>query len=123
MKIDSEAFRVLQGEVVDLANRSTAMAPLCKSDKQVAARLQKHVEHLSAAQQLLYAANRQAVLLIFQGMDSAGVEQSKVTTGRAPGTHIECGQLQLRMTRSKHATSPLREVNQPLCGCVDDGGA
>ena len=51
------------------------------------------------------------------------VKQSKVTTGRARGTHIECGQLQLRMTRSKHATSPLREVNQPLCGCVDDGGA
>ena len=76
MKIDSEAFRVLQGEVVDLANRSTAMAPLCKSDKQVAARLQKHVEHLSAAQQLLYAANRQAVLLIFQGMDSAGKDGS-----------------------------------------------
>ena len=72
MKIDSDGFRVLQGEVVDLASRATTMAPLCKSDKQVATRLQKHVEHLSAAQQLLYAANQQAVLLIFQGMDSAG---------------------------------------------------
>ena len=76
MKIDSNEFRVLQGEAVDLASRSTAIAPLCKSDKQVAARLQKHVEHLSAAQQLLYAANRQAVLLIFQGMDAAGKDGS-----------------------------------------------
>ena len=72
MKIDSDEFRVRPGETVDLAKRSTASAPLCKSDEHCAARLQKHVGHLSAAQQLLYAANRQAVLLIFQGMDSAG---------------------------------------------------
>jgi len=30
------------------------------------------VEYLSDLQQLLYAANRQAVLLIFQAMDAAG---------------------------------------------------
>jgi PPK2 family polyphosphate:nucleotide phosphotransferase len=72
MKIDSAAFRVRQGETVDLARRPTAVAPLCRSDKHYVRRLQKHVEHLSAAQQLLYAANRQAVLLIFQGMDAAG---------------------------------------------------
>jgi PPK2 family polyphosphate:nucleotide phosphotransferase len=72
MKIDSEVFRVQQGETVDLAHRATACAALCKSDKHFAARLRKHVAHLSAAQQLLYAANRQSVLLIFQGMDSAG---------------------------------------------------
>jgi PPK2 family polyphosphate:nucleotide phosphotransferase len=72
MKIDSAEFRVQQGEIVDLARRPTTSAPLCKSDKHYAARLQKHVEHLSAFQQLLYAANRQAVLLIFQAMDAAG---------------------------------------------------
>jgi PPK2 family polyphosphate:nucleotide phosphotransferase len=72
MKIDPEQFRVRHGETVDLARRSTALAPLCKSDKQFAARLRKHVLKLSAFQQLLYAANHQAVLLIFQAMDAAG---------------------------------------------------
>ena len=70
--MDSAEFRVRQGEIVDLARRPTTSAPLCKSDKYYAAHLQKHVERLSAFQQLLYAANRQAVLLIFQAMDAAG---------------------------------------------------
>jgi len=34
--------------------------------------LEDHVEQLSAQQQLLYASNRHAVLLIFQAMDAAG---------------------------------------------------
>jgi len=34
--------------------------------------LKKHVEELSALQQLHYASNRYALLLIFQGMDAAG---------------------------------------------------
>lgn len=59
MKIDSAEFRVRQGEIVDLARRPTTSAPLCKSDRHYAARLQKHVEHLSAFQQLLYATDRQ----------------------------------------------------------------
>jgi polyphosphate kinase 2 (PPK2 family) len=48
------------------------VAPLCKSDKHYAAHLQKHVERLSGLQQLPYADNRQAVLLISQAMDAAG---------------------------------------------------
>jgi len=72
MKIASDEFRVRQGEAVDLARRPTLSAPLCKSGKHYAARLQKHVAHLSVLQELLYAANRQAVLLIFQAMDAAG---------------------------------------------------
>jgi PPK2 family polyphosphate:nucleotide phosphotransferase len=72
MKIDSARFRVGPGECVDLATRPTQVAPLCKSDKRVAKRLQKHVAHLSALQQVLYADNHQALLLIFQAMDAAG---------------------------------------------------
>jgi PPK2 family polyphosphate:nucleotide phosphotransferase len=72
MKIESEKFRVRQGEAVDLARWPTSVPPLCQSDHDYAERLQKHVKHLSAFQQLLYAANRQAVLLIFQAMDAAG---------------------------------------------------
>ncbi len=72
MKIELEQFRVLPGETIDLIQRSTTVLPLCKSDKHYAERLQRHVNHLSTLQQLLYADNRHAVLLIFQAMDAAG---------------------------------------------------
>jgi len=72
MKIDPDDYRVRPGESVDLAQRPTMGEALCKSDKHYAKRLQTQVEHLSDLQQLLYAANRQAVLLIFQAMDAAG---------------------------------------------------
>jgi PPK2 family polyphosphate:nucleotide phosphotransferase len=72
MKIDSAQFLARQSETLDLDVWPTKLAPLCKSDKHYSARLQKHVANLSAFQQLLYAANQQAVLLIFQAMDAAG---------------------------------------------------
>jgi len=72
MKIDPDDFRVRPGETVELARRPTTVDALCKSKKHYAKRLQKHVAHLSDLQQLLYASNRHAVLLIFQAMDAAG---------------------------------------------------
>jgi PPK2 family polyphosphate:nucleotide phosphotransferase len=70
--IDTDEFRVKPGEVVHLAGRHTTVAALCKSRKDYARHLQAHVERLSDLQQLLYASNRYAVLLIFQAMDAAG---------------------------------------------------
>jgi len=72
MKIDTDAFRVRPGDSVDLARWSTDVPALCKSGKQYAQQLQDHVERLSDLQELLYASNREAVLLIFQAMDAAG---------------------------------------------------
>jgi PPK2 family polyphosphate:nucleotide phosphotransferase len=72
MKIDTDKFRVRQGEDVHLARWPTAVAALCKSKKEYTAHLQEHVERLSELQQLLYASNRYSVLLIFQAMDAAG---------------------------------------------------
>jgi PPK2 family polyphosphate:nucleotide phosphotransferase len=72
LNIDPERFRVQQGEVVDLDRRPTCVKRLCKSDKHYAERLHEHAQQLSTFQQLLYAANQEAILLIFQGMDSAG---------------------------------------------------
>jgi PPK2 family polyphosphate:nucleotide phosphotransferase len=46
--------------------------PVCKSKKAYQKLLQEHVEQLSSLQQLHYASNRYALLLIFQGMDAAG---------------------------------------------------
>ena len=72
MKINSKDFRVRPGEKVKLRDRPTIVKPFCKSKKAYQELLGEHVEGLSSLQQLLYASNRYALLLIFQGMDAAG---------------------------------------------------
>jgi PPK2 family polyphosphate:nucleotide phosphotransferase len=46
--------------------------PFCKSNKRYHKLLEEHVAELSSLQNLHYAFNRYALLLIFQGMDAAG---------------------------------------------------
>ena len=72
MKINSGDFRVREGDKVDLGKWPTNVEPVCKSRKHCKELLAKHVEKLSALQQLHYVSNRYAVLLIFQAMDAAG---------------------------------------------------
>ena len=72
MRIDSKDFRVRPGEKVKLREWPTIVKPFCKSKKQYQELLEEHVEELSSLQNLHYASNRYALLLIFQGMDSAG---------------------------------------------------
>jgi PPK2 family polyphosphate:nucleotide phosphotransferase len=72
MKIHSKDFRVRPGEKVDLREWPTIVKPFYKSKKRYQKLLGKHVEELSSLQQLHYASNRYALLLIFQGIDSAG---------------------------------------------------
>jgi PPK2 family polyphosphate:nucleotide phosphotransferase len=72
MKINAEDFRVRPGEKVKLGEWPTTVKPICKSKKRYQKLLKEHVEQLSALQQLHYASNRYALLLIFQGMDAAG---------------------------------------------------
>ncbi len=72
MKIDTDAYRVREGDKVNLARWPTLGPALCPSNAAYHERLHKHVRHLSDLQQLLYADNRHAVLLIFQAMDAAG---------------------------------------------------
>ena len=60
------------GAKVKLKRWPTKVKPFCKSKKQYEKILEAHVEALSALQQLHYASNRYALLLIFQGMDTAG---------------------------------------------------
>jgi PPK2 family polyphosphate:nucleotide phosphotransferase len=72
LKINSEHFRVPPGKKVQLDRWPTAVDPFFKSKEQYHELLEKHVEGLSSRQQLHYASGRYAVLLIFQGMDSAG---------------------------------------------------
>lgn len=72
MKIDSDDFRVLPGTNVDLAKWPTLGKPVVKSKKQYRKLLDEHIAQLSSLQQLHYASNRHALLLIFQAMDAAG---------------------------------------------------
>jgi PPK2 family polyphosphate:nucleotide phosphotransferase len=72
MKIKSKDFRVRPGAKVKLKAWPTSVKPFCKSKKRYEKLLAAQVEELSALQQLHYASNRYALLLIFQGMDAAG---------------------------------------------------
>jgi PPK2 family polyphosphate:nucleotide phosphotransferase len=73
MKIRVDDFRVKPGgRKADLGSWPTRVEPYCKSKKLYKEVLHEHVKQLAALQRLHYASSRYAVLLIFQGMDSAG---------------------------------------------------
>jgi PPK2 family polyphosphate:nucleotide phosphotransferase len=72
MSINSEDFRARPDETVDLGKWATRIDPVCPSDAAYKTLLEKHVGQLSDLQQLHYASDRYAVLLIFQAMDAAG---------------------------------------------------
>jgi len=72
ISIPSKDFRVRPREKVELRKWPTNVKPFCKSKKRYDELLGKHVQELSSLQRLHYASNRYALLLIFQGMDSAG---------------------------------------------------
>src|SRR5271167_4646015 len=66
-------FRVREGDEVDLRKWPTTLEPVYESKEHYHKLLGEHVaQQLSSLQQLLYASNRYAVLLIFQAMDAAG---------------------------------------------------
>jgi polyphosphate kinase 2 (PPK2 family) len=72
MKIKSEDFRVREGCNVNLKRWPTFVKPVYKSKEEYQSILAEHVRQMSQLQNLYYASNKNALLLIFQGMDSAG---------------------------------------------------
>lgn len=72
MKIKPEDFRVKEGSKVDLKKWPTLVKPVYQSKQEYEDLLAQQVGELSELQQLLYASDRYAVLLIFQAMDAAG---------------------------------------------------
>jgi len=72
MKITSNTFRVRGGKKVNLSKWPTFVKSFRKSKKQYQELLAKHIEKLSSLQHLHYASHRYALLLMFQGIDSAG---------------------------------------------------
>ena len=72
MKIDSQAYCVAEGTKVKLRKWATLASPVYKSKRHYRKLLESHVEQMSRLQEVHYAANRYALLLIFQAMDAAG---------------------------------------------------
>lgn len=65
-------FRVREGARVNLKKWRTRVAPFYESKSHYRELLDEYVQELSALQNVLYAHDRYAVLIIFQGMDAAG---------------------------------------------------
>lgn len=72
LKNSPERCRVEQGIKVKLKEWPTRFAPLADSKQAYEEKLAEHVDTLGHLQTLLYAHQRYALLLIFQGMDAAG---------------------------------------------------
>jgi PPK2 family polyphosphate:nucleotide phosphotransferase len=72
VEINSNDFRVREGRQVDLEKWPTRVDPAYQNKRQYRELLDAHTKALSAQQELLYASNSHAILLIFQAMDAAG---------------------------------------------------
>ena len=72
MEIKSKEFLVQKGEKVNLKKWRTLVDPVYHNKEEYHALLGEQVTELSKLQQIHYASNRYAVLLIFQSMDAAG---------------------------------------------------
>jgi PPK2 family polyphosphate:nucleotide phosphotransferase len=72
MKVKVKPFRVREGERVRLKKWPTRVTPFYESKSHYARMLADHIGRLSALQNVLYAHDRYALLLIFQAMDAAG---------------------------------------------------
>lgn len=72
MEISSSDFLIPEGCELNLRKWPTRIGPAYTSKEDYQKLLREHVARLSLLQQLLYASNRYAILLIFQAMDAAG---------------------------------------------------
>ncbi len=72
MQIKPGDFRVRERRSVDLAKWPTRVPPVYRTNAHYQELLAKHVGALSRQQELLYASDSYALLLIFQAMDAAG---------------------------------------------------
>jgi PPK2 family polyphosphate:nucleotide phosphotransferase len=72
MKIDVSTFRVREGHAVHLKRRPTRVRAFYKSKEHYEELLAEHTGKLKKQQNLLYADDRYALLVILQAMDAAG---------------------------------------------------
>jgi PPK2 family polyphosphate:nucleotide phosphotransferase len=72
VKIDLEPLKVAEGEKLALADRPTAVAPLYDGKGTYEQALEDHVKQLESRHERLFANGRHALLVVLQGMDTAG---------------------------------------------------
>jgi PPK2 family polyphosphate:nucleotide phosphotransferase len=72
MKIETKDFRIGAGEKVKLKDWPTRVKPICGAKDEYKDILATHVQQLEQQQEMLYALDEYAMLVIFQGMDAAG---------------------------------------------------
>ena len=72
MKISTREYLVPEGARVRLEKWPTQVPPVYRTKDEYEKLLARHVSRLSALQELLYASNQYALLVIFQGMDTSG---------------------------------------------------
>jgi PPK2 family polyphosphate:nucleotide phosphotransferase len=72
MEIKTGRFLVHPGKAIDLDDWPTLVKPLYESETDYKGLLGKRLKAMIALQRLMYASDRYSLLLIFQGMDSAG---------------------------------------------------
>lgn len=72
MKQNSKDFRAPHGKRIKLKQWPTLVKPVAETKEEYKELLAEDVKKLSSLQQILYASGQYALLLIFQGMDSAG---------------------------------------------------
>jgi PPK2 family polyphosphate:nucleotide phosphotransferase len=75
-KIDPDDYRVKPGKTVELDKWPTKGKPVYSSDQEYEQLLGEQIHRLAELQNLLYATNRYALLLIFQAMDAAGKDSA-----------------------------------------------
>jgi PPK2 family polyphosphate:nucleotide phosphotransferase len=76
MKLHAEKFRVTEGAKIDLKKWPTRIEPFFGSKEEYEDALRSNVEKLESLQNLLYAYNRYALLVVFQAMDAAGKDSA-----------------------------------------------
>ncbi|HEY9281833.1 MAG TPA: ADP-polyphosphate phosphotransferase [Eoetvoesiella sp.] len=76
MKINIKNFYVRENTAVELDKWPTLSKPFYSSKDEYKDSLDTQVEELKDQQELLYASNKYAVLLIFQAMDAAGKDST-----------------------------------------------
>ena len=111
MKINPSDFRVPEGSEVDLKKWPTRIDSVYHDTDDYQEMLKEHVTKLAAQQEILYASDRYAILLILQAMDAAGKDGviAHVMSGLNPQgcqvfsfKHPSATELQARFSLADH---------------------
>ena len=86
MVTETEDFKVREGDIVNLKSWPTEIEAIYGSKDDYQSQLEAHAAQLRVQLDLLYASNRNALLVIFQAMDTAGKDGaiSHVMSGVTP---------------------------------------